>query len=255
VLAAGLYADGKTIVTEPFQSRDHTERMLEHFSADIKKKGLSAEIRGLKELVPRDIVVPGDISSAAFFMVAALIVKGSKLILRDVGLNPTRSGIIDVLKRMGAKINVLDCRNGVEPEGDIEVQYSDLRGTVVEEKEIPLLIDEIPVLAVAASVAEGETVVRGIKELKVKETDRVKAVRDNLSLMGVGIEEDGNSLKITGRSAALSASELNSYGDHRIAMSMAIAALVAGGTCIVRDTSCAETSYPGFLRDLEKISK
>ncbi len=255
VLAAGLYADGTTKVTEPFQSRDHTERMLELFSADIKKGGLGTEISGLKELVPRDIVVPGDISSAAFFIVAALVVKGSKLVLRNVGLNPTRTGMIDVLKRMGAKINILDRCNGVEPKGDIEVRYSDLRGTVVEEKEIPLLIDEIPVLAVAASVAEGETVMRGIKELKVKETDRVKAVKDNLSLMGVKTGEEGDSLKIKGTAAALSASEVNSYGDHRIAMSMAIAALVSDGTCLVRDTSCAETSYPAFLRDMGKISK
>jgi 3-phosphoshikimate 1-carboxyvinyltransferase len=255
VLAAGLYADGKTSVSEPFQSRDHTERMLEYFSAGIKRKGLSTEVRGLEELASRDMVVPGDISSAAFFIVAALIVKGSKLLLRNVGLNPTRTGIINVLKRMGGKINVLDCRDGVEPEGDIEVQYSDLRGTVVEEKEIPLLIDEIPVLAVAASLAEGDTVVKGIKELKVKETDRVKTVKDNLSLMGVRAGEDNNSLKITGRAAALSASELNSYGDHRIAMSMAVAALASDGTCLIRDTSCAETSYPGFLRDLEKVTK
>ncbi|MFH1552632.1 MAG: 3-phosphoshikimate 1-carboxyvinyltransferase [Candidatus Omnitrophota bacterium] len=253
VLAAGLYANGKTSVSEPFQSRDHTERMLEYFSADIKREGLTTEITGLEELAPKDLEIPADISSAAFFIVAALLVKGSRLIMRGVGLNPTRIGIINVLKRMGASIQILDCRESLEPAGDIEVRHSDLKGTVVEEEEIPLLIDEIPVLTVAAAMAEGTTVIKGIKELKVKETDRAKSVIENLSRMGIRLEEEEDTLIIPGKSVRLNAAELDSFGDHRTAMSMAVAGLVSEGTCLIRDTACVDTSYPGFFADLEKL--
>ena len=254
VLAAGLYADGKTRVTEPYQSRDHTERMLKYFSADIEKKDLSTEVMGLKELVPKDLVVPGDISSAAFFIVGALIVKGSRLLIRKVGMNPTRTGVIGVLQRMGADIRVMDLEEGLEPVGDLEVRYSDLKGTVVEEKEVPLLIDEIPVLAIAACMAEGQTVIKGITELRVKETDRVRSITENLSRMGVRVEEEGNSLIIPGRSGRFAAAELDSFGDHRIAMSAAIAALASDGECVIRNTACADTSYPNFLDDLHRVT-
>jgi 3-phosphoshikimate 1-carboxyvinyltransferase len=254
VLAAGLYADGKTQVIEPYQSRDHTERMMKYFSADIRRDGLLTEVQGLKELISKDLVVPGDISSAAFFMVGALIVHGSHLVIREVGMNPTRTGIIEVLKRMGADIRVLDLREGLEPAGDLEVRHSDLKGTVVEEDEVPLLIDEIPILAVAACMAEGETVIKGIKELKVKETDRVKSVTENLFQMGIRAEEENNSLIIPGKSAELAAAELDSFGDHRIAMSSAIAALVSDGECVILNTACTDTSYPNFLGDLHKVT-
>jgi len=254
VLAAGLYAEGKTSVTEPFQSRDHTERMLEYFSADIRRKGLVTEIAGLKELAPKDLEVPGDISSAAFFMVAALLVKGSHLVIRDVGLNPTRAGVIGVLERMGGSIRILDRRDDLEPAGDLEVRHSELKSTVVEQREIPLLIDEVPVIAAAAAAAEGTTVIKGVKELKVKETDRVMSIKENLSRMGVRVEAENGSLIIEGKAGRTSAARLDSFGDHRTAMSMAIAALVSDGDCIVRDTACVDTSYPGFLDDLYEVA-
>lgn len=251
VLVAGLYADGMTSVTEPFQSRDHTERMMELFSADIKRTGLTTRIKGLKEFTPRDIDVPGDISSAAFFLVGATIVEGSRLILRNVGVNPTRRGILDVLERMGADIRTLELRQGAEPSADLEARYAKLKGTTVEEKEIPLLIDEIPALAVAAATASGETVIKGVKELKVKETDRVKAIIEILRRMGAGAEERGDSLVIHGGVSVMKKAALDSFGDHRMAMIGAISALVSDGECLIRDTACVDTSYPGFLRDLE----
>ncbi len=254
VLAAGLYAAGRTSVTEPFQSRDHTERILEYFSADIRRKGLTTEISGPGELVPGDLEIPADISSAAFFIAGALIVKGSRLIIRNVGLNPTRIGVINVLKRMGGSIRILDLREGIEPAGDLEVRYSQLKATVVEEEEVPLLIDEIPIIAVASAMAEGTTVIKGVRELKVKETDRVRSIRENLSRMGIDAVEENGSLIIPGSSGRIRAAGLDSFGDHRIAMSMAIAALVSDGDCLIRDTACVATSYPGFLGDLEKVS-
>jgi 3-phosphoshikimate 1-carboxyvinyltransferase len=253
VLAAGLYADGTTSVKEVFQSRDHTERMLEYFSANITRKGLTTEITGGKELEPKDIEVPGDISSAAFFMIGALIVEGSDLIIRNVGLNSTRDGVLKVLKRMGADIEVLDVRGEVEPIGDVRVRTSDLKGTMIEPEEIPLLIDEVPILIVAAVTAEGETRIQGISELKVKETDRIKSMTDNFSRLGVNIAEEGDTLIINGGRKKLNSAELDSYGDHRTAMSMAIAALISDGECLITDTDCVKTSYPGFFDDLQSL--
>lgn len=254
VLAAGLYTGGRTTVRESFQSRDHTERMLEHFSADIERRGLSTSISGGRELVPRDIDVPGDISSAAFLMVAGLIVEGSDILLRDVGLNPTRIGLLSVLERMGARIETVEFTDGHEPSGDLRVSHSALKGTVVKEEEIPLLIDEIPALVIAAALADGPTRIEGIKELKMKETDRVKTITGNFSRMGVNIREEGNALVVPGGARGLKAASLDSFGDHRIAMSMAVAALVSNGECAIHGAECAEVSYPGFLRDLEAIS-
>ncbi|MGB2661318.1 MAG: 3-phosphoshikimate 1-carboxyvinyltransferase [Candidatus Omnitrophota bacterium] len=253
VLAAGLYADGTTSVKEIFQSRDHTERMLEYFSANITRKGLTTEITGGRELEPKDIEVPGDISSAAFFMIAALIVEGSDLTIRNVGLNPTRDGILKVLERMGADIEVLDLRGEVEPAGDIRVRTSDLKGTVIRPEEIPLLIDEVPVLIVAAVTAEGETRIQGISELRVKETDRIKSMTNNFSKLGIKIVEEGDTLIINGGCKKFSAADLDSYGDHRTAMAMAMAALVSDGECLIRDTDCVKTSYPGFFDDLQNL--
>jgi 3-phosphoshikimate 1-carboxyvinyltransferase len=253
VLAAGMYASGVTSLTEPFQSRDHTERMLEYFSADIKRKGLTTVISGLKELVPRDLVVPGDISSAAFFMAGAVLVPGSDIVLKGVGLNPTRKGILSVLQRMGADIDILDIKDGVEPSGDIRVKASRLKGTVIRAEEIPLLIDEVPILIVAALFAEGKTRICGISELKVKESDRIKTMTDNLSRLGAVVSESEGMLCVEGADRELDAAELDSFGDHRVAMSMAIASLLSDGECLIRNTGCVDTSYPGFIEDLDKV--
>jgi len=255
VLAAGLYAKGGTSVTEPFHSRDHTERMLKYFSADIKQDGLKTTISGMKELAARDVTIPGDISSAAFFIVGALLCEGSKVILKNVGLNFTRDGLLRTLKRMGGKIEVEELHGGVEPVGDIEIVTSELTGTTVEADQIPSMIDEVPVLIIAAARAKGRTEIKGISELKVKESDRVKTMAANLSKLGVGISEKGDTLVIDGGCKRFKAAELDSFGDHRIAMSMAVAALVSDGTCTIKNTDCVNTSYPGFLRDLEQLSR
>ncbi|MFA6636053.1 MAG: 3-phosphoshikimate 1-carboxyvinyltransferase [Candidatus Omnitrophota bacterium] len=253
VLAAGLYAPGVTSVTEPFQSRDHTERMLRYFSAGIERCGLTTRVTGRKELAGRDVDVPGDISSAAFFIVASSVIEGSQVILRNVGLNPTRTGIIKVMTRMGADIEVLDKREGVEPKGDIRIRSSELKGTVISQEEIPLLIDEVPALIVAALKARGETLIEGISELKVKESDRVKCMSENLKRMGYEISESRGALIVPGAGQTLLSAELDSYGDHRIAMSMAVAALLAEGESRVKNTSCVDTSYPGFMSHLNAL--
>lgn len=253
VLAAGLYSEGETSVTEPFQSRDHTERMLKYFSADIKTKGLTTVITGNKQLTSRDITVPGDISSAAFLMVAALIVEGSEIVLKNVGLNSTRDGILRVLKRMGADLEIFNVTESLEPYGDIRVRSSKLIGTTIEADEIPLLIDEVPIIIVAASVAKGKTVINGISELKVKESDRVSSMKDDLSRLGVSIYEEGSSLAVEGGACDFSPADLDSFGDHRIAMSMAVAALKCPGECVIRNTGCVDTSYPSFLKELEVL--
>jgi len=255
VLAAGLYASGTTSVTEPFQSRDHTERMLEYFSAGIKREGLTTKITGLKELTARDIDVPGDISSAAFFMIAGLLVPGSDVTLRDVGINKTRRGILDVLNRMGANIDILDVNDTFEPKANIRVRAGALKGTVIKEEEIPLLIDEIPILVIAASMAQGRTIINGIGELKVKETDRVASMTAGLAKMGItAVKESGNSLVIDGGTKKFHAASLDSLGDHRTAMSFAIASLLADGECEIKDTDCVNTSYPNFIEHLKKLS-
>lgn len=253
VLIAGLFASGKTTVQEPFQSRDHTERMMEFLNAEIKRKALTTEISGSKELTPRNIRIPADISSAAFFIVAALLIKDSRVTLRNVGLNPTRMGLINVLMRMGAKIRVFDHKDEVEPYGNLEIAYSELKAVVVEKEEIPLLIDEVPILALAALRAEGETIVRGISELKVKETDRVKTIRENFRRLGAEIKESGEDMVISGNLKKLHGAEFDSFGDHRIAMTLAVASLLATGESKIKDTECVETSYPGFMQDLEKL--
>jgi 3-phosphoshikimate 1-carboxyvinyltransferase len=254
ILSAGLYADGVTMVKEPFPSRDHTERILEYFEADIKKEGLSVSVSGARPLVARDIKIPGDISSAAFFIVAASVVEGSDIIIKNVGLNPTRTGLINVLKKMGAHVEILGLSDGPEPWGDIRVKYSPLKGIEVSGSEIPLLIDEVPVLMIAALQAEGITRIKGIKELKVKESDRVFTMKQNVSLLGASIDEENDAVIINGGYKAFNSAELDSYGDHRIAMSMAVASLLADKGCVVKNTSCVNISYPGFIRDLSMLT-
>ena len=269
VLLAGLFASGTTTVIETARSRDHTELMFEYFLLKIRREDLwdggTLVSRKLKETritieggqIPesRDFLVPGDISSAAFWLVAAAAQPGSRLLIKDVGLNPTRTGIIDVLVRMGAHIReVVETAAHGEPSGTIDIKGSQLHGTEVHGAEIPNVIDEIPAIAVAAALAEGRTVIRDAAELRVKETDRIAAVATNLRAMGVEVEEFPDGMAITG-GKPLKGAKLQSFGDHRIAMAFAIAGLFASGETVIEDTACVLTSYPGFMETLKKIQK
>lgn len=254
VLLAGLYADMKTSVTEPYLSRNHTELMLSYFGAEVTSKGTTASVEPDPVLEGTKIQVPGDISSAAFFIAAALMVPGSELLLKDVGINPTRDGILRVCKNMGADITLLNIReDGCEPIADIMVRASELHGTVIEGAMIPTLIDEIPVIAVLASFADGTTIIRNAEELKVKESNRLDIMVDELSRMGVDISGTEDGMIIRG-GKPLQGACIDSRLDHRIAMSFAVAGLIADGeTEILRDR-CVDISYPGFYRDLLKLS-
>ncbi|MDO8734004.1 MAG: 3-phosphoshikimate 1-carboxyvinyltransferase [Elusimicrobiota bacterium] len=255
VLFAGLYADGITSFTEPEKSRDHTERMLKSFGAKIEVNKNTVSIKGIAKLHSSDVFIPGDISSAAFFMVAATIVKNSELRIKNVGINPTRTGIIDVLKRMGAKIEIENKREiAGELIADIIVKSSELKSTNIERNEIPFLIDEIPIIAVVATQAEGITKITGAKELRVKETDRLKAISSELRKMGADIQELEDGLIIKGPTK-LKGTKVDSYKDHRIAMSLAIASLVADGDTEIKDSECVNISFPKFFNILKKIIK
>ncbi|MEW6558132.1 MAG: 3-phosphoshikimate 1-carboxyvinyltransferase [Elusimicrobiota bacterium] len=253
VLFAGLYADGVTNFNEPEKSRDHTERMLKNFGADISVNENTASVTGIAELHSSDVFIPGDISGAAFFMVATLIVKNSELKIKNVGINPTRTGIIDILKRMGADIKVENKKEfGNEPVADIIVKSAELKSTEIKEKEIPKVIDEIPIIAVAATQAEGTTKITGAKELRVKETDRLKAMATELKKMGANITELEDGLVIKGPTK-LKGANICSYKDHRIAMSLAVASLVADSNTEISDKDCVNISFPNFWEILEKI--
>ena len=253
IMLAGLYAEGETVVREPHLSRDHSERMLRAFGANVETFPGGVKVRGGAELTGRDIVVPGDISSAAFFMVAALIVPGADLMIRGVGVNPTRTGIIDILKGMGADLELVNERDETgEPVADIRVRHSQLKAMEISGELVPRAIDEFPAICVAASLAQGTTVVRGASELRVKETDRIAAMADNLKRAGVTVLETPDGMEITG-SAALKACAADSFGDHRIAMSMMVAGLAAKGETTVSDVDCIATSFPGFRELLEGV--
>jgi 3-phosphoshikimate 1-carboxyvinyltransferase len=255
IFLAALYADGETVVREPHLSRDHSERMLKHFGADIEASGTEVKIRGGRELQAQEIVVPGDISSAAFFMVAGLIVPDSELLIRGVGVNPTRTGIIDILRLMGGDIKLLNQREvSGEPVADILVKSSELCGIEIAGDLVPRAIDEFPVISVAAAMAAGRTVVRDARELRVKETDRIKAMADNLRLAGVKVEESEDGMTVYG-AEKFKAFNADSCGDHRIAMSMLVAGLAADGSCTVDDTDCIATSFPNFFNLLEQVSR
>jgi 3-phosphoshikimate 1-carboxyvinyltransferase len=254
ILLAGLYAAGETTVHEPHLSRDHSERMLKHFGADIEACGTKVTIRGGRELQAQEIVVPGDISSAAFFMVAGLITPGSELLIKGVGVNPTRTGIIDILSRMGGRITLLNQREvSGEPTADLLVQASALHGIEISGDLVPRAIDEFPVISVAAAVASGKTVIRDARELRVKETDRIKAMADNLRRAGVTVEEADDGMTVHG-AEKFKQFHADSCGDHRIAMSMLVAGLVADGPSTVDDTECIATSFPNFFTLLEQVS-
>ncbi|MEM6916926.1 MAG: 3-phosphoshikimate 1-carboxyvinyltransferase [Verrucomicrobiota bacterium] len=252
IMLAALRAEGKTSVTEPHPSRDHTERMLNYLLVKNIREGDTVSVWGGQMPESRDIVVPGDISSAAFWIVAAAARDGARLLIDQVGLNPTRIGILSVMIRMGAKIIERVDESGCEPMGSIEVIGGSLKATEIGGEEIPTLIDEIPILAVAAALAEGTTVIKNAQELRVKESDRISAVAENLRRMGVPVEEFADGMEITGVEE-LEGAEINSLGDHRIAMAFAIAGLFADRETLIRGVECIETSYPGFIRELDQL--
>lgn len=252
ILLAGLYADGPTTVVEPAPSRDHTERMLRAFGARVETEGRRVTVYAPSALRAVDLAVPGDISSAAFFLVAGAVVPGSELTVRNVGVNPTRDGVLEVLRAMGADISVSNFRDGAEPTADLTVRSSPLHGVEIAGGLIPRLIDELPVLAVAAAFAEGETVIRDAQELKVKESDRIAAMAAELSRAGADCTETADGMMIRG-GKPLHGASFASYGDHRVAMSMAVLALGASGESEIRDPEVVSISYPGFFETLREI--
>jgi 3-phosphoshikimate 1-carboxyvinyltransferase len=254
VLLAGLFAKGRTSVTEPYQSRDHTERMLEYFLIRPQKTDLTVSIHGGQTPESRDFQIPGDISSAAFWMVAAAAQPRSHLLIKNVGLNETRTGVIAVLVRMGAQVSEIVENNGAEPLGTIEVRGARLRGTEIGGKEIPNVIDELPIIAVAAALAQGTTVIRDAGELRVKETDRLAAIATNLRAMGAQVQETEDGMIITG-GIPLHGTRVDSFGDHRIAMAFAIAGMFAEDETTITNVDCVNTSYPGFYQTLDRILK
>ena len=253
ILLAGLYADSPTTVVEPFVSRDHTERMLTALGAKITREGTQVTIHPCDELHAIPIVVPGDISSAAFFMVAGLITPGSDLIIENVGINPTRRGILDVLLEMGDDISCLNESNvGGEPVCDLRVRYSKLHGTTIGGATIPTLIDEIPALAVAALFAEGTTIIKDAKELRVKESDRIETMYTELTKMGAHVTPQEDGLIIEG-GHPLTGATLESYHDHRIAMALTIAALNADTASTILNAECVAISFPNFFELLQNL--
>jgi 3-phosphoshikimate 1-carboxyvinyltransferase len=252
ILLAGLYADGPTTVLSPALSRDHSERMLESAGVAVTSAGLSTTVHPPTRLESQRLEVPGDFSSAAFFIVAGLLAADpAGFVLENVGLNPTRTGLLDILKRMGAKIDIEDARlSGAEPVGTLRVHASPLKGIEVPASLVPLAIDEFPVLFVAAACAEGETVITGAEELRVKESDRIAAMSAGFAALGVEHAATADGMRIVGRprGAAFRSGKIDSHGDHRIAMSYSIASLRASGSIWIRDVANVATSFPGFVQ-------
>lgn len=281
LILAGLYADGLTVITEPQRSRDHTERMLKSMGADIEVDGLTIRVRGYPPmspltkggieggLNPLDVTVPADFSSAAFFMAAALIVPDSEILIKNVGINPTRTGFLKVIREMGADVELINLRNASvnsslvtrdssllagEPVADIHCKSADALKAVKMDKDImPSLIDEFPILCVLAAQADGLTEIRGAEELRVKESDRIKSMATELRKMGVELEEYPDGIAIKGGSR-LKGAEVESYGDHRIAMALAIAALAAEGKTTINNAGCVGISFPGFFEELNRAA-
>ncbi|ESU30364.1 hypothetical protein G3A_22500 [Bacillus sp. 17376] len=250
ILLAGLQAEGETNVVEPVKTRDHTERMIKQFGGEVVREGHSVKVTGGQILKGTHINVPGDISSAAFFLAAAAIVPGSDVILRNVGLNPTRTGIIDVLRAMGADFTIEPYEGeSAEPAGDIRIKHSKLKSTIVEGDLIPRLIDEIPVIALLATQAEGTTVIKDAVELKVKETNRIDTVVNELKKLGANIEASDDGMIIQGKQS-LDGGTVSAHGDHRIGMMLAIAALLCKQDVILEQSEAVAVSYPGFFDDL-----
>lgn len=256
LILASLYANGQSTIHEKVKSRNHTEIMLKSFGADISVDGLSIKVNPVEELYNQDIYVPGDISSAAFIIVGALISEGSEVLIKNVGLNETRTGILDVVKSMNGNIEILDKRFvGGEVVGDILVKYTpNLVSTTIDKEIIPRLIDEIPVIAVLATQGEGTTIIKDAHELKVKESNRIKAVVDNLKKMGADIEELEDGMIIKGKSK-LKGAEIETFKDHRIAMAFSIANLISDGEVKLDNKLCIDISFPGYFDLLKYLSK
>lgn len=255
IILAGLYAEGETIVREIEKSRDHTELMLGAMGADIDVNGLDITVKTTKNLSAVNVDVPGDISSAAFFMVLGAIMPNSEITITNVGVNPTRTGIIDVLKDMGADITLENMRTSAgESVADITVRSSSLKGTTIGGDIIPRLIDELPVIAVAAVFADGETVIKDAQELKVKETNRIRAVVDEFTKCGIDITETDDGMIING-GKAIHGADFKTYGDHRMAMSLTVLAQLADGESTLDDSDCACVSYPTFFDDFYKLGE
>ncbi|MCI7627885.1 MAG: 3-phosphoshikimate 1-carboxyvinyltransferase [Blautia glucerasea] len=252
VLLAGMYADAPTSVTEPVLSRNHTELMLNYFGAQVTSKGTTAAILPQPDLKARDITVPGDISSAAYFIAAGLLVPGSEILLCNVGINPTRDGLLRVCQAMGGDITLLNVRNDGEPTADLLIRSSSLHGTEIKGEIIPTLIDEIPMIAVMAAFAEGTTVIRDAAELKVKESDRIQVMTDNLTRMGADVEALPDGMIIHG-GKPLHGATIDSHKDHRIAMSFAVAGGICEGSLTITDGECVNISYPEFYTDLYSL--
>ncbi|MGH7807673.1 MAG: 3-phosphoshikimate 1-carboxyvinyltransferase [Thermodesulfobacteriota bacterium] len=253
ILLAGLYADGETEVIEPSPTRDHTERMLSYFGIDFEKNGTRVRIKSQKSLKGGELQVPADISSAAFFIVAAVINSNSEVLIKNIGINPHRTGIIEILKQMGGNIEILHERelNG-EPVGDILVRASTLKSAEIKSDIIPRAIDELPVIAVAACFAEGETIIKDARELRVKETDRIKAVTTELRKLGAEVEELDDGMIIEGKEM-LKGARCSSWGDHRIAMALAVAGTRAKGITEIEDAECVSVSFPGFFDVMKRL--
>lgn len=254
VLLAGMYSDGVTSVTEPVLSRNHTEIMLNYFGAQVTSEGTTASIVPEPSLHAREITVPGDISSAAYFIAAGLLVPGSEILLKNVGINPTRDGLLRVCKDMGADITMLNVNMDGEPTADLLVRTSSLHGTTVGGEIIPTLIDEIPMIAVMAAFAEGTTIIKDAKELKVKESDRILVMAENLSRMGADITPTDDGMIIHG-GKPLHGAVIDSYLDHRVAMSFAIAGLLCDGPLSIKGGDCVKISYPEFYEDLYRLGE
>lgn len=254
ILFAGMYAENRTIVREAVPSRDHTERFLESTGAHFQKVENNLIIEKTEMLLPLKARVAGDISSAAFFIVGAAMIPGSEVTVRDVGLNPTRTGLLEVLKRMGAQIDTEVTHTIPEPMGTIRVRGAKLKGTGITHEEIPSLIDELPVLMVAMALAEGESLISGAAELRVKETDRIRSMVQNLKAIGASIEELPDGSLIRGVDGFHGAT-VESFGDHRTAMSLGVASLATKGTITVTDTTCIATSYPNFMQHFSGLLK
>lgn len=258
ILLAGLYAEGETAVTEPVLSRNHSELMLRTFGANIRSEGTTAVIFPRPRLTGQKIRVPGDISSAAYFIAAGLLVPGSDILIRNVGINPTRAGILKAAKAMGGHVSLLNENREGEPTADLHVVYRPLHGTVIEGDMIPTLIDELPIIAVMAAAASGTTIIRNAAELKVKESNRIDVMVRNLSAMGCSITGTEDGMIIEGKGSSelpLTGAVIDSFADHRIAMSFAVASLIAEGETTIRGSECVSISYPDFYSDLLSLTK
>lgn len=254
LLFAGLQAEGTTTVIEQAKTRDHTERMIRAFGGKVEVDGLKVSLQGGQELKGTAVHVPGDISSAAFFLAAGALVPNSEIVLQNVGLNETRTGIIDVLQAMGAQINITKYENGqAEPAGDLTIETSSLKGTVIDGDLIPRLIDEIPIIALLASQAEGQTIIKDAEELKVKETNRIDTVVNELSKLGVKITATDDGMIIEGKSA-ISGGTVSSHGDHRIGMMLAIAASISNEEVYLEGAEAIAVSYPNFFEHLHSLT-